>query len=77
MDRFVITVRGEAGRVVTSAFDEFEICIEPNVTVLKGELPDQAALYGVLDRIKALGIEIIEVRRAGTDDVSSDAKPEQ
>jgi hypothetical protein len=70
MDPFVITLRGEAGPVVTGAFAEFEISVEPNMTVLKGELPDQAALHGVLDRIKDLGIEIIEVRREGTTDFS-------
>jgi hypothetical protein len=32
-------------------------------TVLAGALPDQAALYGVLDEIEALGLELLEVRR--------------
>ena len=30
--------------------------------VLAGEL-DQAALYGVLDRIQALGLELVEIAR--------------
>jgi hypothetical protein len=32
-------------------------------TLLKGGVPDQAALHGVLARIEALGLELIEVRR--------------
>jgi hypothetical protein len=32
-------------------------------TVLTGALPDQAALYGVLAQIEALGLELFEVRR--------------
>jgi hypothetical protein len=32
-------------------------------TVLAGALTDQAALYGVLAQIEALGLELIEVRR--------------
>jgi hypothetical protein len=32
-------------------------------TVLAGALADQAALYGVLAQIEALGLELIEVRR--------------
>jgi len=34
--------------------------------LLAGQLPDQAALFGVLDRIEALGLELLEVLR--TDD---------
>ena len=32
-------------------------------TVLTGTLPDQAALFGVLSYIEALGLELLEVRR--------------
>jgi len=32
-------------------------------TVLAGELPDQAALFGVLNRIEELGLELLEVLR--------------
>jgi hypothetical protein len=32
-------------------------------TVLTGTLPDQAALYGVLAEIEALGLELLELRR--------------
>jgi hypothetical protein len=31
--------------------------------VLTGPLADQAALYGVLGQIEALGLELLEVRR--------------
>ncbi len=38
----------------------------PDETVLVGELPDQAALHGVLNEIEALGLELLEVRRPRT-----------
>jgi hypothetical protein len=53
-------------------------------TLLYG-VPDQAALYGLLDRLRALGVEVIEVRRvpaAGsapdeTDVLDEDEEPEE
>jgi hypothetical protein len=35
---------------------------EPS-TVLYGDIPDEAALFGLLTRLRDLGIEVIEVRR--------------
>jgi hypothetical protein len=37
--------------------------VEPVETVLHGPVRDQAALYGLLDRIQALGLELLEVRQ--------------
>jgi hypothetical protein len=37
--------------------------VEPVETVLHGPVQDQAELYGLLDRIQALGLELVEVRR--------------
>lgn len=36
---------------------------EPAHTVLCTEVADQAAMYGVLARLSALGLELIEIRR--------------
>jgi hypothetical protein len=37
--------------------------VEPGDTVLRGHLRDRPALHGVLDRLCANGIEVVEVRR--------------
>jgi hypothetical protein len=63
MDSFVITVRGHAGDVVRAAFEQFDIVVEGENTVLRGVLADQAALHGVLQRMQDYAIEIVEVRR--------------
>ena len=45
------------------AFEPLAANVLPVETVLHGEIADQAALHGVLDRVQALGLELIEVRR--------------
>ena len=59
-----ITIRGAAGATVRAAFAEFEFDVSRSGrrTRLRADLPDQAALHGVLERMRDLGVEIIEVR---------------
>ena len=45
-----------------AAFEGMHASVEPVETVLR-PVEDQAALYGLLDRIQALGLELVEVRR--------------
>ena len=45
------------------AFDGLSIDVRPVETVLHGDITDQAALHGLLDRVADLGLELIEVRR--------------
>ena len=54
---------GTGGPVVAEAFSELTISVHPEETVLRGSPLDQAALYGILDRIQSLGLELVEVRR--------------
>jgi hypothetical protein len=63
MDVFAVVVRGHAGKVVRAAFDDLDLQIEGDNTVLRGDLADQAALHGVLQKLQDYGIEIVEVRR--------------
>ena len=58
-----IRVRGHLGRTMRSAFPGLRAQPRGGDTVLTGVLPDQAALYGVLAQIEALGLELLEVRR--------------
>jgi hypothetical protein len=62
--RYEIRVRGVLSETLLGAFPGLEPGVEGSETVLAGTLPDQAALYGVLAQIEALGLELIEVRRA-------------
>jgi hypothetical protein len=53
---------GEADRTVRAAFSDFDISVGDGSTLLRARLLDQAAVHGTLDRISALGLELIEVR---------------
>ena len=61
--RYEIWVRGHLGETVRSAFPALRAQPRGVDTVLTGPLPDQAALYGVLAEMEALGLELLEVRR--------------
>ena len=61
--RYEIVVRGLLSATLLAAFPTLSAEAHGAETVLAGALADQAALYGVLAQIEALGIELIEVRR--------------
>jgi hypothetical protein len=44
-------------------FERLNASVEPVETVLHGPLRDQAALHGLLARLQAFGVEVVEVRR--------------
>jgi len=60
---YEIRVGGRPGATIRSAFPELQVQARGRDTVLSGIFADQAALYGVVARLKALGLELIEVRR--------------
>ena len=61
---YEITFAGPAGRVLRAAFDDCEVIVGPGSTMLRAELPDQGAFYGLIQRINSLGLELIDVRVA-------------
>lgn len=60
---YEIRIKGRVGDPLLQSFGELDASIRPAETVLRGELQDQAALHGLLDRIHALGLELIEIRQ--------------
>lgn len=60
---YEIHVRGKLGETLLGAFPGLRAQANGAETMLTGVLPDQAALYGVLAHIEALGLELLELRR--------------
>jgi hypothetical protein len=53
-------------------FDRLTASVEPVETLLHGPIQDQAALNGLLARLEAFGVQVIEVRRTHEKDPSAD-----
>ena len=66
--RYRIVLRGRLSERFESAFEGMALEPGPNQTVLVGEIRDQAELYGLLDRLRDLGIELVAVEPAGAAD---------
>jgi hypothetical protein len=60
---YEITVRGRLSATLAAAFDGLSVDRLATQTVLYGEVADQAALFGLLERVQSLGLELVEVRR--------------
>ncbi len=61
-DRYEIRVRGHLSPAVAATFEGLQVRVEGADSVLCGALVDQPALYGVLDRVEAFGLDLVEVR---------------
>ena len=53
-------------------FDRLNASIEPVETLVHGPIQDQAALHGLLARLEAFGLQVIEVRRLHDRESSAD-----
>ena len=60
---YEIRVRGALGKTLLGAFPGMCARVHEQETLLCGPVADQAALYGVLAEIEALGLELLELRR--------------
>lgn len=73
--RYRIILRGRLSERFESAFDGMALEPGPNQTVLVGDVRDQAQLYGLLDRLRDFGIELIAVESASASDISCEPGP--
>ena len=58
---YEITFAGQAGSALRAEFDDCEVIVGSGTTTLRAELPDQAALLGLVERIASLRLEVVDM----------------
>ncbi len=69
---YEIEVQGRLEERWSRWFDDMDITVKnqaggPTITILSGMVADQAALHGLLNRIRDLGIPLLAVRQMNSD----------
>jgi hypothetical protein len=70
--RIRITVRGRLSHRLAAAFDGMTLVPRRGVTDLVGDVADQSQLYGLLARVRDLGLELESVAVRDADAGSPD-----
>jgi hypothetical protein len=63
--RYRIVVRGRLTPAFGAAFEGVTLERLPGATALEGDFTDQSELYGILERLRNLGIELMSVNAVG------------
>jgi hypothetical protein len=67
---YELSFKGAASEALAGAFEECVVTTDRGVTTVRSAVPDQAALQGLIARINALGLELLEVRLVADSDSS-------
>jgi hypothetical protein len=59
---YEISFAGQAGTTLRAEFDDCQVTVGSGMTTLRAELPDQAALAGLVLRITGLGLEVVHLQ---------------
>lgn len=68
---YEIRIRGRVSNRTLAEMQGLQQTVRPAQTILTGYVPDQAALYGILQRIHSLGLELVELRQLSTADAAN------
>lgn len=76
---YEVTFAGQAGRAVRAEFEDCTVIVGSGTTTLRAQLPDQAALWGLILRIISLGLEVVDLHlfSPGGDDNAALAAPQE
>ena len=58
---YELSFKGVASDTLASAFDGCSVTTHHGITTVRRAVPDQAALQGLINRVHALGLELLDV----------------
>lgn len=58
---YELSFKGAASATLAGAFEGCDLTTDRGVTIVRCGVPDQAALQGLIARINALGLELLDV----------------
>ncbi|MGH9231880.1 MAG: hypothetical protein ACRD0R_00865 [Acidimicrobiales bacterium] len=58
---YELSFKGAASDTLAAAFEGCDVATERGITIVRSRVPDQAALQGLIARINALGLELLDV----------------
>lgn len=62
-----LCIRGRITERLTAAFEGMRLETSGALTVFTGEIRDQAELYGLLERVRDLGLELVSIAPRATE----------
>ena len=69
---YKIVVEGELTERFAEAFTGMTMKAESGQTIITGQIVDQSHLYGILDRISGLGLQLVTVQALPEDALGGD-----
>jgi outer membrane PBP1 activator LpoA protein len=70
-----IVARSELGERYATAFEGMRMETRDGQTILTGEIEDQPHLFGILQRINGLGLELLSVEALSEEATERDLEP--
>lgn len=62
---YAIVIHGEIGVDLSSAFAPWTLSTAEGLTTIHAHAIDQAALHGIFDTVRSLGLTLVDVHRLG------------
>lgn len=58
---YELSFKGAASDTLAGAFEDCDLTVDRGVTIVRAAVPDQAGLQGLIVRVHALGLELLDV----------------